>query len=166
MGSYQLALFPCFWLKGLEKWNLTVDLHTALKGALARLCCWSGHSIFAARAPRSPSKEKREQELHNPASDSAQQVEPITRNRNSALVSSSRLTLNTGDVIASDTSIQMHRSYQRSSIKEIQVCVSWYSTGNISCPRENKPFFCCSYLPDEWRTEKLGGFRLFPNGAK
>lgn len=57
MGSYQLALFPCFWLKGLEKWNLTVDLHISLKGGTGVPLQLSG-PVFAALAPRSRLSKK------------------------------------------------------------------------------------------------------------
>lgn len=90
MGSYQLALFPCFWLKGLEKWNLTVDLHTALKGpwcdSVARLLCSSAAAVSLPVTPSSTEREKKNTQVcfiffpssllfHVP--NSAQQVEPI-----------------------------------------------------------------------------------------
>lgn len=55
MGFYQLALFPRFWLKALEKWNLTVDLHTALKGPPACLLpSVAGLSCILSRCASKP----------------------------------------------------------------------------------------------------------------
>lgn len=162
MGSYQLALFPCFWLKGLEKWNLTVDLHTALKGALACLCgCLAGvcrsHSLQSIKWGRKYTSMFLPQVLH------CRQNQLWQIGTWPCLLFPSHSQYWRRDTLwhrYSDAKI-----ISKSSIKGIQECVSVYFIVHISWMLRIN-LFCCSYLPDEWHTEKPGGFRLFPNGAK
>lgn len=106
MGFYQLALFPRFWLKALEKWNLTVDLHTALKGPPARLfprvaglCCILSHGsvshfyLFIYFPPM----------CFLPSSNFTPQVEPITGERSGCPPA----------YLRPDTGILPERSYQK-----------------------------------------------------
>ena len=75
-----------------------------------------------------PAVHQIRKEIHKyaPASNFAQQVGPIMRDR--SYVSSPHLSLNSRDMIPSDTGILMHRSYQKEAHKKYRnvfLCIIW-----------------------------------------
>lgn len=138
MGSYQLALFPCFWLKGLEKWNLTVDLHTALKGGTGMSLWLSGQCLLLSLPVVCQMWRGRYE--HVAASYSAQQVHPIIRERirPSLWALDARWPLTQ----ALDYIVNTNKTHQRS--KEMHVCIL-YSAYFMDV--KNQHFFCEIPLP-------------------
>lgn len=165
MGSYQLALFPCFWLKGLEKWNLTVDLHTTLKGPwcdlVSRLLCFSA-TVSSAATPSSTERKKHTSvfyfflSLFFNVPNSAQQVKPIAPEKRESQFSVLARRRHETQTVASECIDHIRR--RRGTGKKS----SWmrYRSVSLSCEVFH---FRCSYLPDEYRTESgvaLGFFFL------